>query len=65
MTSVSLKSTWDWYQKSLTEQPLRTQMVTSGVLWSLGDMMAQTLIHDSRNQPRGSKSSHGAYRQTV
>lgn len=51
MTSVSLKSTWDWYQKSLSEQPLRTQMVTSGVLWSLGDMIAQIFIDDSRNQP--------------
>lgn len=37
---------WAWYQETLAKQPVRTQMVTSGLLWSFGDMLAQAITQD-------------------
>ncbi|KAL2608939.1 hypothetical protein R1flu_027512 [Riccia fluitans] len=39
----SLRGFWNWYQGSLARQPVRTQVITSGVLWAVGDVMAQTV----------------------
>ncbi|BBN18919.1 protein Mpv17 [Marchantia polymorpha subsp. ruderalis] len=38
-----LRGFWSWYQGSLARQPVRTQVVTSGLLWAVGDVMAQTI----------------------
>ncbi|GBG61420.1 hypothetical protein CBR_g20451 [Chara braunii] len=34
---------WGWYQHQLAKRPMRTQIVTSGILWGLGDGIAQRL----------------------
>lgn len=41
---------WEWYQNCLLKRPLCTQMVTSGVLWFLGDLIAQILSMAMSNQ---------------
>ncbi|KAL3677100.1 hypothetical protein R1sor_027048 [Riccia sorocarpa] len=39
----SLRGFWNWYQGSLAKRPVRTQVITSGVLWAVGDVIAQTV----------------------
>ncbi|KAK9683716.1 hypothetical protein RND81_10G160200 [Saponaria officinalis] len=34
---------WRWYQNCLTLHPVKTQMISSGVLWGVGDIAAQTI----------------------
>ncbi|XP_057799629.1 protein sym1-like [Salvia miltiorrhiza] len=36
---------WNWYQNCLAKYPIRTQMVSSGIIWGVGDMAAQTVTH--------------------
>ncbi|KAL1552432.1 protein sym1-like [Salvia divinorum] len=36
---------WNWYQYYLSKYPFRTEMVSSGIIWGLGDMAAQTITH--------------------
>nr|XP_043610683.1 protein Mpv17-like [Erigeron canadensis] len=36
---------WRWYQKCLTEHPVKTQVISSGVIWGLGDIAAQSVTH--------------------
>lgn len=36
---------WKWYQHCLATHPIRTQMVSSGIIWGIGDMAAQTVTH--------------------
>ncbi|CAN6441677.1 unnamed protein product [Victoria cruziana] len=36
---------WRWYQRCLTQYPLRTQVISSGILWGLGDVTAQKVTH--------------------
>ncbi|KAJ6799407.1 protein Mpv17 isoform X1 [Iris pallida] len=38
---------WRWYQKVLEAHPLKTQVVSSGVLWGLGDVGAQAITHST------------------
>ncbi|KAJ8643182.1 hypothetical protein MRB53_004930 [Persea americana] len=42
-----LSNAWKWYQKSLTVHPVKTQIISSGVLWGIGDVAAQTITHYS------------------
>lgn len=42
-----LSNAWKWYQKCLTVHPVKTQIVSSGVLWGIGDVAAQTITHYS------------------
>ncbi|PKA54457.1 Peroxisomal membrane protein PMP22 [Apostasia shenzhenica] len=45
---------WKWYQKSLAVHPVKTQMISSGILWGLGDIGAQAVTHSSlRNKRQG------------
>jgi protein Mpv17 len=39
----SLRGAWGWYQVKLAQQPVRTQMITSGILWAAGDYAAQSI----------------------
>lgn len=36
---------WKWYQNCLSVHPLKTQIVSSGVLWGVGDIAAQYITH--------------------
>lgn len=48
--AAALHGAWDWYKSQLAAQPLRTQVVTSGLLWATGDAMAQGLSFWSQQQ---------------
>ncbi|KAF3446450.1 hypothetical protein FNV43_RR11629 [Rhamnella rubrinervis] len=34
---------WKWYQHSLAVHPVKTQVISSGLIWGFGDMAAQTI----------------------
>ncbi|KAI7739854.1 hypothetical protein M8C21_020587 [Ambrosia artemisiifolia] len=36
---------WRWYQKSLAVHPVKTQVISSGLIWGVGDIAAQTVTH--------------------
>ncbi|KAJ8751697.1 hypothetical protein K2173_025863 [Erythroxylum novogranatense] len=36
---------WKWYQKCLSAHPVKTQMISSGLIWGLGDIAAQSVTH--------------------
>ncbi|XP_050216809.1 uncharacterized protein LOC126667778 [Mercurialis annua] len=38
---------WKWYQQCLSTHPVKTQMITSGFLWSSGDIGAQYITHST------------------
>lgn len=53
-----MRRLWRWYQQCLATHPVRTQVVSSGILWGLGDIGAQAVTHYSaRPDRRGHASS--------
>ncbi|KAK8913970.1 hypothetical protein KSP39_PZI024315 [Platanthera zijinensis] len=38
---------WRWYQKCLEVHPVKTQVISSGILWGLGDIGAQAVTHST------------------
>lgn len=55
---VGMRQLWRWYQQCLATHPVRTQVVSSGILWGLGDIGAQAVTHYSaRTDRRGHASS--------
>uniref|UniRef100_A0A0D9UYT7 Uncharacterized protein n=1 Tax=Leersia perrieri TaxID=77586 RepID=A0A0D9UYT7_9ORYZ len=40
-----MRRLWRWYQQCLASHPVRTQVVSSGILWGLGDIGAQAVTH--------------------
>ncbi|KAK8940027.1 hypothetical protein KSP40_PGU015788 [Platanthera guangdongensis] len=38
---------WRWYQKCLKVHPVKTQVISSGILWGLGDIGAQAVTHST------------------
>lgn len=53
--AFSMLKLWRWYQKCLAVHPVKTQIVSSGFLWGLGDIGAQavtqrTLRHQSQDK---------------
>ncbi|KAG5559334.1 hypothetical protein RHGRI_009020 [Rhododendron griersonianum] len=36
---------WNWYQNCLSAHPVKTQVISSGFLWGLGDTVAQSITH--------------------
>ncbi|KAL6627143.1 hypothetical protein ACP70R_030869 [Stipagrostis hirtigluma subsp. patula] len=42
-----MRRLWRWYQQCLASHPVRTQVVSSGILWGLGDIGAQAVTHYS------------------
>lgn len=36
---------WKWYQNCLAVHPVKTQMISSGVIWGFGDIAAQSITH--------------------
>lgn len=38
---------WKWYQRCLAVHPVKTQIISSGFLWGLGDVAAQTITHST------------------
>ncbi|KAI3421748.1 uncharacterized protein J3R85_011956 [Psidium guajava] len=38
---------WKWYQSCLSVHPVKTQVISSGVLWGVGDVAAQYITHST------------------
>lgn len=38
---------WKWYQNCLSLQPVKTQVISSGFLWGIGDVSAQYITHST------------------
>lgn len=45
---------WRWYQKCLEVHPVKTQVISSGILWGLGDIGAQAVTHSTLKKKRQS-----------
>lgn len=41
---------WKWYQNCLSVHPLKTQVISSGFLWGVGDIAAQYITHSTSHQ---------------
>ncbi|RLN24327.1 hypothetical protein C2845_PM07G39740 [Panicum miliaceum] len=46
-----MRRLWRWYQQCLASHPVRTQVVSSGILWASGDIGAQAVTHYSARRP--------------
>ncbi|CAH9106259.1 unnamed protein product [Cuscuta epithymum] len=40
-----LTRAWKWYQNCLAVHPVKTQVISSGLIWGLGDISAQSVTH--------------------
>ncbi|XP_010527210.1 PREDICTED: PXMP2/4 family protein 2 isoform X2 [Tarenaya hassleriana] len=38
---------WRWYQRCLAVHPVKTQVISSGFLWGIGDITAQYITHST------------------
>lgn len=38
---------WKWYQNSLAVHPVKTQVISSGLIWGFGDIAAQTITQST------------------
>ncbi|XP_062018810.1 uncharacterized protein LOC133735411 [Rosa rugosa] len=41
---------WKCYQNCLASHPVKTQVISSGLIWGLGDIAAQTITHSTANK---------------
>ncbi|GLJ30013.1 hypothetical protein SUGI_0593300 [Cryptomeria japonica] len=41
---------WRWYQNQLTKNPVRTQIISSGILWATGDVAAQYVSFSTKKR---------------
>jgi hypothetical protein len=57
--ATGMRGAWAWYQSRLLQQPVRTQMVTSGILWAAGDAMAQSVsrVMEKRSPARDNSTT--------
>lgn len=51
---------WKWYQNCLATHPVKTQVISSGFIWGLGDIGAQAVTH-STVKPQKHVSRHFYY----
>lgn len=42
---MKLLKLWKWYQDCLAVHPVKTQVISSGLIWGFGDICAQTITH--------------------
>ncbi|CAD5164891.1 unnamed protein product, partial [Musa acuminata subsp. malaccensis] len=57
--AFSMLKLWRWYQKCLAVHPVKTQIVSSGFLWGLGDIGAQAVTQRTlRHQSQDRKFEH-------
>ncbi|KAL1562220.1 protein Mpv17-like [Salvia divinorum] len=43
---------WKWYQNCLATHPVKTQVISSGFIWGLGDIAAQAVTHSNAKQQK-------------
>jgi len=53
--AVRMRRLWRWYQQCLASHPVRTQVVSSGILWASGDIGAQAVTHYSARRRANNK----------
>ncbi|XP_024025653.1 PXMP2/4 family protein 2 [Morus notabilis] len=41
---------WKWYQNCLAYHPVKTQVISSGFLWGVGDVAAQYITHSAKSR---------------
>ncbi|KAK6944965.1 Mpv17/PMP22, partial [Dillenia turbinata] len=44
---VTMMRMWRWYQNCLAVHPVKTQVISSGILWGVGDITAQYITHST------------------
>lgn len=49
---------WRWYQNCLRDHPLKTQIISSGLIWGFGDVAAQTITHSTAKRHRHLQVNH-------
>ncbi|KAG9456085.1 hypothetical protein H6P81_000593 [Aristolochia fimbriata] len=52
---------WKWYQRCLTVHPVKTQIISSGFLWGVGDIAAQAITQSTVN----AKKEHADEREKL
>ncbi|KAK3004377.1 hypothetical protein RJ639_020016 [Escallonia herrerae] len=45
-------SAWKWYQNCLAVHPVKTQIISSGLIWGFGDIAAQAVTHSTAKKRR-------------
>lgn len=40
---------WKWYKNCLAVHPVKTQVISSGLIWGVGDIAAQAVTHSIPN----------------
>ena len=50
-----LSQLWGGYSRELAARPLRTQVITSGVLYAVGDLLAQKVEHYEHARSRAAR----------
>lgn len=43
----SMLRLWKWYQNCLATHPVKTQVISSGLIWGFGDIAAQAVTHST------------------
>lgn len=38
---------WKWYQNCLAVHPVKTQVISSAIIWGVGDIAAQTITYST------------------
>ncbi|KAH7435005.1 hypothetical protein KP509_06G044700 [Ceratopteris richardii] len=50
--AVALHGAWGWYKMQLAARPLRTQIISSSLIWAAGDVLAQFISHCESSNAR-------------
>ncbi|GKV11755.1 hypothetical protein SLEP1_g22979 [Rubroshorea leprosula] len=53
---------WKWYQSCLSLHPVKTQVVSSGFLWGIGDIAAQYITHSTVKKRLQSPDADGEFK---
>uniref|UniRef100_A0A7N2N4D2 Uncharacterized protein n=1 Tax=Quercus lobata TaxID=97700 RepID=A0A7N2N4D2_QUELO len=43
---------WKWYQNCLAVHPVKTQVISSAIIWGVGDIAAQTITYSTAKNKR-------------
>lgn len=53
---------WKWYQSCLSLHPVKTQVISSGILWGIGDISAQYITHSTVKNRHRSLDADGEFK---
>lgn len=52
LDALTMLKVWKWYQNCLAVHPVKTQIISSGLIWGCGDIAAQTVTHCTAQKRR-------------